>query len=402
MVSTPLKPIDSARRATLASPLVEAAIAKAYAAERNVARLRLAIIIFNTFVFLFLMSHQGMVEWLAYVIIAVALLYGLFVEIARPYERFPVLLSAYFNSITDAVLITFWVYATGGWASPFYLLMYAGVISIAFRFSWRETLIAAMLYAVGHVTLLLGLDQLADHFPDVTVRIGYIFLIAILGALFAREAIREIEDKLTMRNLAQNLEAETEQRKQAEQALERYASELEQRIVERTAELAQAKDRVEAILNNSSDAILLTSGDGRIQQVNPAFSRLFGLRAEDVQGQSLGQLVNRDYAEVVSNVLSAVVERREQGRVEVVAQGRNGLVFDTDIALAPFQDANSSEASVICSLRDITAQKELEKELREALAKEKELNELKSRFSSMVSHEFRTPLAVIVTRCDLL
>ncbi|BAY12184.1 PAS domain S-box protein [Calothrix sp. NIES-2098] len=51
---------------------------------------------------------------------------------------------------------------------------------------------------------------------------------------------------------------------------------------------------------------------------------------------------------------------------------------------------------------DITEQKQLEQELIHALEKEKELNELKSRFISMTSHEFRTPLSTILSSAELL
>ncbi|WP_413172705.1 PAS domain S-box protein [Anabaena azotica] len=51
---------------------------------------------------------------------------------------------------------------------------------------------------------------------------------------------------------------------------------------------------------------------------------------------------------------------------------------------------------------DITSRKQLEQELRTALEKEKELNELKSRFISMTSHEFRTPLSTILSSAELL
>jgi PAS domain S-box-containing protein len=52
--------------------------------------------------------------------------------------------------------------------------------------------------------------------------------------------------------------------------------------------------------------------------------------------------------------------------------------------------------------QDITLRKQNEEALEMALHRERELNELKSRFVSMVSHEYRTPLAVIRTNADLL
>lgn len=53
-------------------------------------------------------------------------------------------------------------------------------------------------------------------------------------------------------------------------------------------------------------------------------------------------------------------------------------------------------------VEDITTYKQVEDEIRKALAQEKEFNELKSRFVSMVSHELRTPLTIIRTSIEML
>jgi signal transduction histidine kinase len=51
---------------------------------------------------------------------------------------------------------------------------------------------------------------------------------------------------------------------------------------------------------------------------------------------------------------------------------------------------------------DISARKRAEEEVRRALMRERELSELKTRFVSITSHEFRTPLAAILSSIELL
>src|SRR5919201_4026759 len=103
----------------------EAGAEKALVAERSIAAIRVVVIGFNSLLYHFMIDHSGTIPWLAYLIILTSGIYGLAVFLLEPYRHYPVMRSSYFTSITDAVFITLWIYATGGMESPFYVLLYA-------------------------------------------------------------------------------------------------------------------------------------------------------------------------------------------------------------------------------------------------------------------------------------
>lgn len=68
----------------------------------------------------------------------------------------------------------------------------------------------------------------------------------------------------------------------------------------------------------------------------------------------------------------------------------------------PLEDGNLDVTLVMFVFTNITEQKRTEQKMLKALKKEKELSELKSRFVSMASHEFRTPLSTILSSANLI
>ncbi len=181
----------------------------------------------------------------------------------------------------------------------------------------------------------------------------------------------------------------------------RLYNEIQRRVDERTAELSRVKERAEAILNYTSDSIVLLRVDGTFQQTNHAFNQMFGVLPDQLYGQRFDSIAGPYYAEMLARTLEDVIAERQPARLEIVAQRYDQSTFDADVVLSPIV-VDNQVSSVICSLRDNSERKRLEVELRDALAKERELNELKSRFISRVSHEFRTPLAMIGTAADML
>ncbi|MEO8394943.1 MAG: ATP-binding protein, partial [Chloroflexota bacterium] len=206
------------------------------------------------------------------------------------------------------------------------------------------------------------------------------------------EIAREVADQLAIALHKHHLDEQ----------IQEHARRLEARVMERTAELQRAKEQVEAILNQSGDAIVLAHSDSTFVQANPAFCQLLGYTVDEVLGKAMGEFADPSDTQFLFEALKNTIETKEPSRIEIILRRKNGSVFDADIALAPIVRSESPERSVIYSIRDNTIRKQAEQDLRAALGKEKELNELKSRFVSMVAHDFRSPLASIQSSSDLL
>jgi PAS domain S-box-containing protein len=147
--------------------------------------------------------------------------------------------------------------------------------------------------------------------------------------------------------------------KESEDALRQAHDTLEQRVVERTAELQTTKDRIEAILNNSPDGILLLSSDLRIQQANTAFAALFGYTDDSWFEKPLDAFISpEDRARV-----TAFVARRDHNgagqSIEVRIVHPDGIGFDAELSIGHVHGDG-----VVCLVRDITVRKAHERQLR--------------------------------------
>ncbi|MBZ0276459.1 MAG: PAS domain S-box protein, partial [Anaerolineae bacterium] len=176
---------------------------------------------------------------------------------------------------------------------------------------------------------------------------------------------------------------------------------MENAVVDSERHLRYLKKRVETILNHSSDAIVVTYGDGTIQQANPTFYSLLGYQPDEIYRDPLTTVIHADNIALLKEKMAVVLTDRIPQRIELLIQRKDGSTLPAEAGLSVIA-LNEDVPGVICSIRDVTGYKHLEKNLRQALEKERELGELKLRFVSMASHEFRTPLATIQTTADAL
>jgi len=166
----------------------------------------------------------------------------------------------------------------------------------------------------------------------------------------------------------------------------------------RTRQLEQAKERLETILNNSTDAILLIDQQGRIEQTNPRFNDMFDTPPDYYFNQPLTNLIHPKDRALVEQAIDNLLKDDEMARLEVRALFKE-RVMDLELGLSTLRQ-NGKVDGIICNLHDISERKQVEAELRNNLERERQLQLMRSQFISMASHQFRTPLAIILSTVE--
>lgn len=182
--------------------------------------------------------------------------------------------------------------------------------------------------------------------------------------------------------------------------LEREFEVLDESVQQQARELENTAHRIFGVLNGSIDPILLVTSSGVVEMANPAFYRHFNTPEVNRVGSLMEYIAPVDQPRL-ENALSRLNRVALPGRLELECVRADSSTFPADIALSRVSESDISLGIVII-IRDISEQKRAEYALREALIRERELNELKVQFVATASHEFRTPLAIIRTTTDLL
>ncbi len=167
------------------------------------------------------------------------------------------------------------------------------------------------------------------------------------------------------------------------------------------AQFQRTLEEREAILNSALVGIVLSVAR-RNEWVNEKYAEMLGYSREDLMGQSSVHVhPDREVWERLGVQQRAALLAHGTFTNERQLRRRNGEVFWVQMAGRCVRDRDP-DSGVIWTFLDITERKKAEDDTRAALARQRELNELRSRFVSMTSHEFRTPLASILSSAELL
>lgn len=162
-------------------------------------------------------------------------------------------------------------------------------------------------------------------------------------------------------------------------------------------ELRISEDKFKFIAENTTDLICQHNTEGLFTYVSNSCSDIVGYEKNELIGENLADFIHPEDALLVSQIFSA----NQIKTTTVRFLKKNDAYTWLEIISKPLYE-NSTIIAYQSSSRDVTSRIISEKEIANALQKEKELNQLKSNFVTMASHQFRTPLTVIYSNIELM
>ncbi len=155
-------------------------------------------------------------------------------------------------------------------------------------------------------------------------------------------------------------------------------------------------------IENSPAITIITDAEGNIEYINPAFEKITGFKIKSFLYKDLSVFkMGGDDDYLYQNISNAI--KNGKGFEGIFKTYRkDGSRFWASINMSPVKDKNGNITNFIIISLDVTAQKNVELKLLDALKKAEESERLKTNFLSVMSHEIRTPLNQILGFSEIL
>ncbi len=155
-------------------------------------------------------------------------------------------------------------------------------------------------------------------------------------------------------------------------------------------------------VEQSPVSIIISSIEGKIEYVNPAFTKLTGFSFNEVIGKNPRILRYGAVNKEVYRKLWQTIKNGKDWRGEFQSKKKNGEFFWQVTTISAVKNTDGIITHFLGIIEDITERKRFENELILAKEKAEEMNKLKSNFLANMSHELRTPMIGILGYSDIL
>jgi PAS domain S-box-containing protein len=167
--------------------------------------------------------------------------------------------------------------------------------------------------------------------------------------------------------------------------------------------LKESEEKYRLISENISDLVFFHNLKGEVMYVSPSIRELLGYDTSDWQGKIPVDILSPTHASQYFEAIEPSIllqKEKTYHRLQFLNKNEQPIWFET--VASPIFNYSMELIGIQTVSRNVTSFVRAEEEMQKALEKERELNELKSRFVSMASHEFRTPLTSIRSSVELL
>ena len=156
-------------------------------------------------------------------------------------------------------------------------------------------------------------------------------------------------------------------------------------------------------VETTPSAFILTELDGKIIFVNNGLLKMGNYSySSEILGKSIFEFTDDKGVELLKNKVLPELFSGKDWKGELNAKMKDNKIIPVNMVCSIIRDEAGQPMHLAANFYDISEMKKAEIDIYSALVKERELNELKSRFISVVSHEFRNPLSVILSSTEIL
>jgi len=154
-------------------------------------------------------------------------------------------------------------------------------------------------------------------------------------------------------------------------------------------DISDSKSRLRVMVNRLMDGVMTTDADKKIVLANPAFLHMIGFAGGIVKGRSADEVIGcKPILKIIDEALALPVASLAESCEEITLQNDNGDERVLSARCSPFRDRNGQNLGTTTVLHDITAIKKMD--------------QMKSDFVSMVSHEIRSPMNSLLAQIKII